>query len=410
MPGPNGVAGRAWARAAFAMFGVGWGANQFAPMLTVYRIRDGLSEASVTAMYGVYALGLIPSLLVAGPYSDRRGRRVVLRPVVVLSVAASLVLIAGADRPWLLYLGRFLAGVASGSAFSAGSAWVKELSEGAPDGAGARRATVALSAGFGGGPFCAGLVAQWLPHPRVLPYVVHIALMALVIGAVWMAPETVSPDRARRSARRRLLPRSARHPRFTRAVAPWSPWVFGTATIGFATLPALVARHAGGVPIAFNGAMTGLTLLSGILSQPPARWLAGRGHTLPPVAGLLAAVAGLGLSAVVAVVPYPWYALPAAVLLGAGYGILLVSGLWEVERLADEDELAALVAIFYALIYLGFAVPFLIAVLAARIGYVGCFLSGAAIVAASVVPTIRALRAHPAPRAHERLTDQADVR
>jgi hypothetical protein len=119
-----------------------------------------------------------------------------------------------------------------------------------------------------------------------------------------------------------------------------------------------------------------------------------------PIAGLLAAVAGLGLSAVVATVPHPLYALPAAVLLGVAYGTLLVTGLWEVERLADPDELAALVALFYALTYLGFAVPFLVAVLAERIGYVVCFLVGAAIVSANIPPTIRAIaRASAAPAA-----------
>ena len=61
---------RSWTRVALAMFGIGWGANQFAPMLLVYRANQHLSEAAVTAMFGVYALGLIPALLVAGSSSQ----------------------------------------------------------------------------------------------------------------------------------------------------------------------------------------------------------------------------------------------------------------------------------------------------------------------------------------------------
>jgi CBS-domain-containing membrane protein len=44
-------------------------------------------------------------------------------------------------------------------------------------------------------------------------------------------------------------------------------------------------------------------------------------------------------------------------LFGAGYGISLVSGLLEVQRLAGPDDLAGMTAVFYALTYLGFALP-----------------------------------------------------
>lgn len=385
MPDPT---TRTWRRVALAMFGVSWGANQFAPLLLVYRTHAGLSETAVTAMFGVYALGLIPALLVSGPLSDRHGRRPVLRPVVAASVLASLVLISGTAWPGLLYAGRFLAGVASGVAFSAGSAWVKELSGSAPEGAGARRAAVALSAGFGGGPLIAGVIAQWLPWPTVLPYLVHVALMLVVAPLMWNAADPGAPAGAVGRPIRRL-PAAATAPRFLRGVAPWAPWVFGTATIGFATLPGLVAARAGGVPVAFNGAITGMTLFTGILVQPLARRL---GDVRSPVLGLLAATGGLGLAALVAVTRSPWLVPLAVLLLGASYGILLVSGLLEVERLADDHELAAMVAIFYALTYVGFAAPYLLAELAPRVGYPGCLLSGAVITAGSVLLVVRALR------------------
>jgi MFS family permease len=46
----------------------------------------------------------------------------------VLSLPATLALIAGDHTLVMLYLGRFLAGVCSGAAFAAGTAWIKELS------------------------------------------------------------------------------------------------------------------------------------------------------------------------------------------------------------------------------------------------------------------------------------------
>src|SRR4030081_3605604 len=118
---------RPWARVAGLMFGVGWGANQFSSLLLAYRIHRGISETTADALFGVYALGLIPALLIIGPISDRRGRRSSVIGAGAVSLLASLALIAGDHAVGLLYLGRFLAGLASAAAFAAGTAWVKEL-------------------------------------------------------------------------------------------------------------------------------------------------------------------------------------------------------------------------------------------------------------------------------------------
>ena len=65
----------AWLPAAAVLIGAGWGSNQFTPMLLVYRQRLGLGTGTLEALFGVYALGLIPGLLIGGPLSDARGRR-----------------------------------------------------------------------------------------------------------------------------------------------------------------------------------------------------------------------------------------------------------------------------------------------------------------------------------------------
>src|SRR2546423_1020887 len=65
---------QSWSRAAFALTTVGWGANQFAPMVVLYRERLGISASAAEAVFGLYAAGLVPGLLIAGPLSDRVGR------------------------------------------------------------------------------------------------------------------------------------------------------------------------------------------------------------------------------------------------------------------------------------------------------------------------------------------------
>jgi len=61
-----------------------------------------------------------------------------------------------------------------------------------------------------------------------------------------------------------------------------------------------------------------------------------------------------------------WLLVPGAVLFGSAYGLCLVAGLVEVQRIAAPGELAGLTAAYYTLAYLGFAVPSLL-VLATRL-------------------------------------------
>jgi Major Facilitator Superfamily len=209
----------AWLPVAVALAGTGRGSNQITPMLLVYRHTLALGTGTLEAMFGFYALGLIPGLLLAGPLSDARGRRTVVIAAAWLSLLASAVLVAGADSVALLFLGRLMAGVSSGAVFAAGTAWLREISlaptgTATPHGA-ARRAATAMTAGFALGPLVAGMLAQWAPASRTLPYLPHIAFTALVLLALLNVPETVSGTRrhpirlsvpAVRSARFRARP------------------------------------------------------------------------------------------------------------------------------------------------------------------------------------------------------------
>lgn len=342
-----------WFRAALALFAVGWGANQFAALLPVYREVDGATAGQVTALFGAYAVGLVPALLLVAPVSDRIGRGRVLRPVLVLSFVATVVLMVGGHSLALLLVGRLLAGVASGAAFAPGTAWVKELSDAAP-GTGARRAAIALSAGFGTGPLVTGVLAQWAPAPTVLPYVPHLVLTVAVAVLLRPAPEPDPADVATSDPDAATLRQVLGSRRFLTQVVPTAPWVFGTATLAFATLPAVV--DVPGPSYALVGALVFLTLGTGVALQPYGRRLA-TGVTL--AVGMGAGVAGFGVGALAATTGASWLVVPACMLLGTAYGFVLVAGLRTVETITPARDLATVNAVFYSLTYVGFAAPYL---------------------------------------------------
>ena len=361
----------AWLAVAAALLGTGWGAQQFTPMLLLYGRTLGLTTGTLEAMFGVYALGLIPGLLVGGPVSDAWGRRRVVVPAAVLSLVASVLLAAGGHAVPLLFAGRLVAGVSSGAAFGAGTAWLREISRPpwgtATDPAAARRAAIAMTAGFALGPLVAGLLAQWAPAPAASAYLPHIALMIVVLVLLRDAPETHVAG-ARRPLR--LTTPGLRHRRLRTVIAPMAPWVFAAPAIAFALLPSVVGAARVTDGIAFGAAITALTALCGVLIQPLARHLDAfsRGNRAATV-GMLVLAAGLVLGAVTAHSGQVWLLVPCGILLGSAYGLCLVAGLVEVQRIAGPHELAGLTAAYYLLAYLGFAFPSLLVLAAHLTGY-----------------------------------------
>ena len=150
----------------FVLFAVAAGTNVPTPLLLVYQERLGLSAEVLTALFGCYAAGLVPALLLAGQLSDRLGRRRVAIPGIALSGLASLAFAAAGDSLSLLFTARFLQGVVSGVVFSVGSAWVGELSLASGEGAGGRRAAFAMTAGFSLGPLTERAARRVRPGPH----------------------------------------------------------------------------------------------------------------------------------------------------------------------------------------------------------------------------------------------------
>src|SRR5215212_1996502 len=351
-----------WKRAVFALFAVAAGTNVPTPLLLVYRERLGLSPEVLTALFGCYAAGLVPALLLAGPLSDRLGRRRVAIPGIALSALASLAFAAAGDSLTLLFAARFLQGVVSGVVFSVGSAWVGELSLASGEGAGGRRAAVAMTAGFSLGPLTSGLLGQYAPAPTVLPYLIHVALVAVGLAFALRLPETVNLHHhtGPGAVEVRAVPliRPGDGLLVATVLAPVAVCVYAFPSAVINAVPLLVELPAGGVAI--TGVLAGVTLGAGTLVAGLQRRL---GRWTAVVATVLGSAGYAAAAAFASTGWLPWLAL-AAPLLGSGGGLCLAAGLTLTARLAAPTRRGALTALFLAIAYLGFAVPFLMAVTA----------------------------------------------
>jgi MFS family permease len=365
---------RPWVAVAIAVGYIGWGGNQFTPLLIAYAQSSGYTRVDVDILLGAYVVGLVPGLLLASALSDRHGRRRMMLFGIASSALGSVTLAVGDVLGFpALFAGRMLSGLAVGIAMAVGSAWIIELSkppfDDASPGAGARRASICLSVGLALGPLFAGLLAALAPLPLMLTYVLHAALCLPALWAVQRHSVETRHDAAQEPIVHALKVPAAGHRRFVRVVVPMAPWIFGSAGIAYAIVPALVVDKLGSWALLYTAGLTVLTLLCGVLVQPIARRLDDRSSARAVVVSMVLMAAGVFSAVATAITRSAVMAVLVAMLLGCAYGIAIVSGLLEIQRIADPDELAGISGVYYSLAYVGFLLPAALAGLAHFFSY-----------------------------------------
>ncbi|MFD3652838.1 MFS transporter [Streptomyces sp. NPDC058620] len=133
------------------------------PLYPLYERADGFGPFVVTIVFATYAVGVLVALFLAGHLSDWYGRRTVLLPAIVLSIASALVFASWTSLPALL-VARLLSGLSVGLLTATATALLADLHQRARPGASRTRANVvATGANLGGlglGPLVSGLFAE----------------------------------------------------------------------------------------------------------------------------------------------------------------------------------------------------------------------------------------------------------
>lgn len=340
--------------AAAGVFAVGMmGTTLPTPLYGLYRERIGFSELIVTVVFAVYAVGVIVALLLAGGASDVLGRRPVLVLALVLSALSAVCFLLEGGLP-LLYLGRVLSGFSAGLFSGTGTAAVLDLAPPERRGRAALAATAANMGGLGLGPLVSGLLAQYAPRPLILPFLVHLCLLAVALVVTLLLTETVHHE----GSRPPLRPQGMRVPPEVRGVfGPCALAAFaGFSLLGLftAVAPAFLTETLG----EHNLAVTGAVVFSVFCASTGGQLLMGRiGARAALPWGCAVLAAGLilvGASLLVESLPL---LLIGALTGGAGQGMAFRAGLTAVSAAAPEEHRGATISAFFVVAYLGISVP-----------------------------------------------------
>jgi predicted MFS family arabinose efflux permease len=333
------------------------GASAPSPFYPGLQTSLGLAPWVMTAVFAVYALALLVTLLVFGSVSDHVGRRPVVT-VGFLLLAGSFALFWHADAVNLLVAARVLQGVASGLLLSTLSTVVTDLEPPNRPGLAALANGVAPMAGLAVGALVAGAVLDLTGAALRDVFGGLTALALLLAVGVRLVPET-APRRAGLLAS--LRPRVAIPPPIRGLLARSAPAIVaGWATGGlFLSLGAAVVRTR------FDGAghlVQGLTVAllagAGALAVLVSNRYGARAVTIYGTAalsvGTLLTLAGLAVGS------EPAY-LAAVVVTGTGFGTAFAGILRSVVPLLRPDERAEAFAVVYVVSYLAFGIPAVVA-------------------------------------------------
>jgi MFS family permease len=333
-----------------------FGAAAPTPLYGIYRAQLRFSATTLTAVFAIYALVLLLTLLVFGSVSDYLGRRRVILAALLVTAAAYLVFLA-AHSVGLLFAARALQGVGVGAATGAlGAALIDLQPEGS--GLGPLITAAAPALGLGAGALGTGALAQYGPAPTHLVWWLLLgANVAAAAGILAMPEPGTRHAGALASLRPRVIvPRRARAT-FATAV-PCLIAVWALAGLYQSLGPSLAVQVTGSRDLVWGGLM--VFLLTGVAAGAT---VAFRGVTpgTAMLAGCLVLLAGLAVTFAAIATATTAAFLAGTAVAGVGFGLALLGANRSLIALATPGQRAGLIAAIFIVNFLGLSIPALIA-------------------------------------------------
>lgn len=327
------------------------------PLYPLYQQKFGFSTAVLTAVFAIYVLGMLISMLSAGSLSDHVGRKPVLYAGIVL-VASSTVVFALADAtPWLL-VARAVQGIGTGLVAATTAAGALDTNPPNHPDAAAIASNVAPSLGLSAGGLLAGTFVEMLPWPLHLVWWVLLAALLLSLVRVSRLRET-SPLRP--GALRSLAPTVGIPPhlrsRFLIAVPAWAAcWGLGGIylSVGTSMIKSVLDID--------NALVGGLAIAALWVPGMTAPFLSRTWTYLRMMSLGIVLLAGGTVGMVLSfrsgeAVPF----FISTAVMGFGFGILQTSSYGTVTAHVRGGERAQVVSTFYTINYISFSAPAMMA-------------------------------------------------
>jgi MFS family permease len=323
------------------------------PVYGLYQAMWGFPPITLTAIYGVYAVGGLAALLFFGRLPDHLGRRPVLAVALVIEIAGMLAFVI-ADGVEALFVGRFLAGAGVGLGAGAVSAWLLDLQPGHKPGLGGLVSGVGPLLGLGLGGFVSSVFVQYGPDP--LHLVFWLLAGAYALGLVGILAISDPVDRRPgwlASIRPTVGVPSAARSTFTAGlpvlVALWA--LAGMyLSLGPSVAVSLLdsdSRLAGGTIIL---ALTGVGAIASVVVASAAPHVVLVRGSLLLILGVAVTLVGVWARSIVLL-------FAGSVIAGLGFGPAFSAFVGSTVPLARPERRAALVAAIYVVVYVSISVP-----------------------------------------------------
>lgn len=331
------------------------GATLASPLYPLYQDAWALAPSGITIAYTAYMAGALLALTSLGRLSDHYGAVRVLRAAGLLMVAA-LAVSAVAPNLFVLSVSRFFIGLTAGTTIPAATIGLILLEPDRPRRSAPFVASLTQMVGLGSGPLLGGVIAQTLPSPLLLPYLVFIAATAIGIAALFLLPSGERRPGIYIPAPRFQLPPRPVLGGF--AVAAAIAFVgFSVAALFTALTPSFLRDMVtwrgpviggGGVALVFAGAIVAQVVL----------------RRIAPRDGLALSVVIIALSMAVLIAGIAIDSAPlfliAVVGGGVGQGLALMSGVAVVTTIAPLETRAGVVSAYFTTGYVGSILPLLV--------------------------------------------------
>jgi MFS family permease len=364
------------------------------PLYGTYSQLWGFDSVVLTLVYATYAFGVLLSLLLAGRLSDEVGRRPVLVVAMSTLIVATVPFMLADSVAWL-FVARAIQGLATGLALSAASAALLDLHPNRDPVSVSLANGVASCIGMGTGVIISAAIVQFLPAPRVLPYVLLLVLFVGFLVAAWRMkePVEVAPGaRFKLTPQRPSVPAVARRPFVLASLAVLSSWSIAGLFLSLGPeLSTLV--YGSDTHLIGSIGIVMLALTAAVAQVAVGRWAPWRAAAV----GSLGLALGMGLVVAAAATESAVLFTLGAIVTGAGFGTAFLGGLRSLSSAIPPEHRAATMSAFYLVAYGSLSIPAVIAgVVVEPLGVRETFeIFGSAIVLIALLVTAEAWRQRP---------------